>query len=99
MTTRKTTFITRETHETLVVRIRPQCSTRSHLLCEQCSVPVALLTPEEAGRLAGYSAREVFHLAEAGLIHFAETPDGRLLVCPETLSQHSAAPSPQTPKL
>ena len=44
-----------------------------------------MLRPEEAAALAGLTAREVYRLAEAGSIHFAETADGLLLICPRLL--------------
>jgi hypothetical protein len=44
-----------------------------------------MLRPGEAALLAGLSARAVYRLAEAGRVHFAETADGLLLVCPSLL--------------
>jgi hypothetical protein len=44
-----------------------------------------MVTPEEASRLSSVSARSVYRLAEAGQVHFAETPDGLLLVCTASL--------------
>ena len=40
-----------------------------------------MLTPEEAGLLAGVTARAIYRHAEDGRVHFTETEDGALLVC------------------
>ena len=45
-----------------------------------------MVTPEESGRPAGLSARHMYRVAEAGPMHFAETSDGRLLVCPNAVA-------------
>jgi hypothetical protein len=46
---------------------------------------VPLLTPDEAALLAGVSIRILLRRVEAEQIHFLETTDGRLLVCPNSL--------------
>ena len=82
MKTRKT-VITSESHELLVIRQLPAGAARAW--CPGCAAEVWMLRPGEAALLAGLSARAVYRLAEAGLVHFAETPDGLLLVCPSLL--------------
>ena len=78
---RKRTEITIETERVLVV-------SRSNKLitwCGGCGAHVEMLTADEAALLAGVSTRAIFRWAEAGQIHFAETPEGLLLVCPNAL--------------
>ncbi|HJQ24179.1 MAG TPA: helix-turn-helix domain-containing protein [Blastocatellia bacterium] len=55
------------------------------LTCAACPQPSPLIAPEEAAALAGTSTRTIYRWVEAGRLHFAETADGRLLVCPHTL--------------
>ena len=50
--------------------------------CAQCSGPLILV--EEAVAVTGLSSRAVHRLVEAGEVHFAETPAGALLVCPDS---------------
>jgi len=54
--------------------------------CAVCPTPVQMLTPEEATALTEVSTRWLYRQIEAGQIHFVETPEGRLLLCPHTLS-------------
>jgi excisionase family DNA binding protein len=54
--------------------------------CAACPSPVPLLTPDEAAALAGVSTRTLYRWVEAERIHFTETPAGRLLVCPHSLT-------------
>jgi hypothetical protein len=53
------------------------------LLCEQCTSGMLLL--EEAVAIAGVSSRTLHRFVEAGALHFAETPDGLLLLCLNSL--------------
>jgi hypothetical protein len=90
MKTQKRTLILQETHEVLSVRrlvYAPQ--RRTTAWCGECAGAVPLLTPEEATLATGVGARAVYRLVEAGLIHFQETPDGLLLVCPNKLKEQS----------
>lgn len=57
--------------------------------CGECAGEVPLLTPEEAALATGVGARAVYRLVEAGQIHFMETADGLLLVCPNRLKEQS----------
>ena len=70
--------ITVETEEVYVVRTRRRPHT---LWCAACAAEVEMLTPEEAAAASGTSARAVYRLVETGLTHFAETPEGLLLIC------------------
>ena len=54
--------------------------------CEDCARVVSMVTVDEAARLASESSRSVYRLVENGQLHFAETPEGRLFICPHSLS-------------
>jgi len=81
MSKRKRTEITVETRS-LVLR-RPRRHAR--LFCDACPSPAPLITPDEAAALAGVSARMIYRWVESGQLHYSETPEGRLLVCPNSL--------------
>ena len=49
------------------------------VLCAQCACGMLLL--EEAIAVAGVSSRSLHRFVEAGALHFAETPEGFLLLC------------------
>lgn len=49
-----------------------------------------MLAPEEAAALCGVSPRTIYRWVEAGRVHFAETPDGRLSVCLASLPEAHA---------
>jgi hypothetical protein len=51
--------------------------------CPACSGPV--LSVEEAMTAAGVSSRVLHRLVEADTVHFAEAPEGALLVCLNSL--------------
>ena len=55
--------------------------------CERCSGPSVIA--EEAVAVTGLSSRAIHRLAEAGEVHFAETPTGALLVCPNSVRSNS----------
>lgn len=80
------TEITVETHEIWVIR---NSRAMSSVLCAECAEQSGMLTPEEAARLLQTSTRAIYRHVEAGQIHFSETTDGGLLVCPESLANNS----------
>jgi predicted site-specific integrase-resolvase len=55
------------------------------LFCASCPAPTPLIAPDEAAVLAGVSTRTIYRWAEAEQLHYSETPEGRLLVCPNSL--------------
>jgi excisionase family DNA binding protein len=59
------------------------------LWCELCAAHVRMLTVDEAAALTGASSRNVYRRVESGELHFAETPEGRLFICPDSLSRQS----------
>ena len=90
MKTQKRTLILQETHEVLSIRRLVYAPPRrASVWCDMCEGEVPLLTPEEATLATGVGARAIYRLVEAGLIHFRETADGLLLVCPNKLKERS----------
>ena len=51
-----------------------------------------MLTPEQAGLLAGVTARAIYRRAEDGQVHFTETADGNLLVCSGSVEERELDP-------
>lgn len=60
---------------------------KESMFCVECDLSVRWVWPEEAMALRRTSLREIFRMIEAGHLHFAETADGFLLVCAESLNQ------------
>ena len=79
---KRRTKTTTETHEVWVVRrAQEPAGERPPDWCGGCGGPARMLAPDEAAALAGVSPRTIYRWVEAGRVHFAETPDGRLSVC------------------
>ena len=55
--------------------------------CHECQAYVQMIGIDEAAATAGLSQRTVFHLAEAGEIHFMETREGQTLFCSSSLAE------------
>jgi hypothetical protein len=72
-----------------VVTIRKPAPSRAPP-CEFCSGP--LLPAEVAVTVTGLSSRAIHRLVEAGEVHFAETPAGALLVCPNSFEAAQSPP-------
>ena len=62
--------------------------------CVGCAEEIECLTVEQALMLTDLSAREVFRLAEAKGIHFCETDEGHLLICPNSVASFVRFPNP-----
>ncbi|HWO01051.1 MAG TPA: helix-turn-helix domain-containing protein [Blastocatellia bacterium] len=75
--------ITIETDRALVIRRR---SGWVKAWCRECGKTVTMVTPDEASALAHVSSRTVYRWVETRRLHFAETLDGRLLICLNSLS-------------
>ena len=71
-----------EKHEVVVIRGSRK---RNRIFCANCSEAAVLVTIEEAVKMSGISALAIYHLLEAGEVHFAETAEGMTLICPATL--------------
>lgn len=79
----KRTDITIETSRVIVIS-KPK---RMIAWCDGCNKEVDWVTLDEAARLANASSREVIRMVEGGNLHSAETLEGILLVCPDSLIQ------------
>ena len=54
--------------------------------CNSCARPVEMLSIDDAALLAHVSSLTIFRWAIAGDLHSSESPDGLLLICPNSLS-------------
>ena len=81
---KKKATITVETERLLVIHRSRRSVNR---WCPACEAEVKMIGIDEAAALAGLSQRAVFHLAEAGEIHFMETAGGQALFCISSLSK------------
>ena len=80
----KQIVITAEKSETYVIRQQPKSTV--HVWCHGCDQEIECLTVEQAVTLTGLSARRLFRMVETEGIHFSETGDGQLLVCPNSIA-------------
>jgi hypothetical protein len=55
-------------------------------LCPDCGKSVCWLTPNQMVALSGLSLRELFRRIEVGSVHFRETTNGLVLVCPDSIT-------------
>ena len=83
------TEITVETDEIVIIR-----STQSDrlILCPECAMPVVMITPEQAAALACTNIRTIYRLADEGRVHYAETAETSLMVCPKSVSGRFTIP-------
>lgn len=56
-------------------------------LCLACGGESFLVTPQQAAVIAGVTVREINRWVESEMVHFAETTDGFLLVCVNSLRE------------
>ena len=80
MKKRRETII--ETHRVQIIRRRRPGLTA---WCNGCSAYVLMITPEEAAALTNVTTRAIYRRVEAGALHFTETAEGALIVCPDSL--------------
>lgn len=77
------------TFETNVLIVRRTHQSRP-IFCNTCLSSVFLVAPDTAATLAGVSTRTIYRWVELEQIHYTETPDGRLLVCPRSFPDCTA---------
>lgn len=53
--------------------------------CDNCHRSVDMMTTDQAAILARVNSRTIFRWADSGRLHSAETPQGLLLICPNSL--------------
>jgi hypothetical protein len=73
--------ITVETYERLIIKQ----GGKREIPCVRCGEIVQMLKPEEAAVLLSQSVRAIYRWVESDKLHFAETPDGLLLICVNSL--------------
>jgi hypothetical protein len=80
--TRIRTEITIETHEIIIIR---RTGKQRTAFCQSCQSDVAVFSPNEIAMLAQIAAKE--NRSKAREVHFVEMPDGRQLMCGNSLKQ------------
>jgi len=83
---KKRTKIIVETHQVQIIR-RHRKTVQAWR--PQCSATRLMLMPEEAAAVAQVTSRTIYLRVEAGELHFTETPEGMLLICPDSLTNRS----------
>ncbi|HEX6716797.1 MAG TPA: hypothetical protein VF088_06780 [Pyrinomonadaceae bacterium] len=53
--------------------------------CSSCSRCVEMLNVDDAAIFARVNSRTIFRWAESGVVHSSETPEGLLLICPNSI--------------
>lgn len=81
---KRRTEITIET-ERLVVMARRHGKRRELQWCLSCDEGVDMLTTDQSAIVARVSSLTIFRWAETGRVHGTETPEGLLLICPNSL--------------
>ena len=89
---RRRTEITVETDRIMVIRRRGEKSLT--IWCAACASESFMFTVDEAAILLNVSAMTVFRWAEAGHLHWLETPEGALLICQNSLLRNRRALAP-----
>lgn len=82
MRKKRRTTVTVESSEVLVIR-KPGGSVLAW--CPGCVAEAVMIRPDAAAVLTGLSTRTIYRRIEAERIHFAETTEGLLLVCLNSL--------------
>jgi len=77
--------ITVETTQQFVISSRPQGPAGNW--CHVCGDQVGMVSTEQAAVMIGVSSRTIYQCVESGQIHFADTPEGLLLICLKSLSE------------
>src|SRR5215470_3970445 len=80
--TKRRTEFTIETHRVLVLHRR---GVSNLAWCSGCAEEVKMITPGEAVMLTHVSSRTIYRWVEADKIHYAETSEGLLLICLNSL--------------
>ncbi|HEX6732269.1 MAG TPA: hypothetical protein VF074_19790 [Pyrinomonadaceae bacterium] len=53
--------------------------------CDTCHKRVDMMTTDQAAIMARVTSRTIFRWAESDRLHSSETPEGLLLICPNSL--------------
>jgi hypothetical protein len=87
---KRRTEITIET-ERIVIASRNTASRPPLIWCLSCAEQVVPLTIDEAAIEWRVSSLTLFRRSESGLVHYVETADGLLLICPYSLRPPAAS--------
>jgi hypothetical protein len=82
MRAKRTVKITIKREEFVYLR-RHQTGTSAW--CSDCEANVNMLTPEEAAAVSGLSPRQIYRMVEARRLHFVESPESAIFICPYSL--------------
>jgi hypothetical protein len=82
---KRRTEVTIET-DRLVVFSRTIKQSPASRWCGRCNERVQMMTTDDAALAVGVNSLTIFHWAEAGRLHSVETPQGLLLICPNSLN-------------
>jgi hypothetical protein len=52
--------------------------------CATCAHDVEMMSLDDAARVARVNSRTIFQWAESGAVHWDETAEGLLLICPNS---------------
>lgn len=55
-------------------------------LCDRCTEPSGMITPDEAAAICRVSTRTVYRWLEKGAMHFSEAAEGALFICLRSLA-------------
>jgi len=83
------TEVTVETDEITIIRCSREIVAQP---CTECTQAVVMITPEQAAMMTSTNVRAIFRWLEAGWVHYAETPEGSLLVCPDSILKLAVKP-------
>jgi hypothetical protein len=84
MSKKRVTTITVES-ERIIIHRRQQAAL---VWCAACRAQTLMLNPEEAAAIAAVTPRTIYRWVEAGKLHFTESPEGKLLVCLDSLPRN-----------
>ena len=56
--------------------------------CDSCHRHLDMMTTDQAALMAGVTSRTIFRWADSGQLHSTESPEGLLLICPNSLSNN-----------
>ena len=80
---KRRTEITIETDRLLVLRHHRRAHAEAK--CAACGAETPMVTVDEAAAMSRTSSRAIYRLVEAEQLHFTETSEGRLFICPNSL--------------
>jgi hypothetical protein len=89
VTGKKRTQITVETERILIIKRRYQAV---EAWCDECNEAVVMIRPDQAAAVSGRSLRAIFSDIERAALHFAEQPEGMVLICLNSLLKPNADP-------